>query len=89
MTSLRIRPIKRAQPPTPTALILPPGEVLTIAQVATALTQVLAIDRRIGVTVWLQRGIEAGRIRSVRVLGVPHLPRAEVLRLLSGGRADG
>lgn len=88
MTSLRIRPIKRAQSVPPAPPVLPPGEVLTIAQVAAALAKTLAIDHRIGVTVWLQRGIEAGRIRSVRVLGVPHLPRAEALRLINGGRAD-
>ena len=79
---------RHPRPPKPTAPTLPPGEVLTIAQVAEALAQRLSIDHRLGVAAWIIRGIEAGRIRSVRVLGVPHLPRAEALRLLTGGRAD-
>lgn len=88
MTTPRIRPSKSTQSPAPTSPTLPPGSVLTIAQVAEVLAQTLAIDHRLGVTAWLQRGIEARRIRSVRVLGVPHLPRAEALRLINGGRAD-
>ena len=75
---------RSAKPATPT---LPPGDPLTIAQVAAVLAQDLAIDSQAGVSAWLQRGIDAGRIRCVRVLGVPHLPRAEAVRLLTGGRA--
>ena len=85
----RPRPIKSVPAAPPAPPTLPPGDALSIADVAAALAQTLAIDHRLGVTAWLQRGIDAGRIRCVRVKGVPHLPRAEALRLLTGGRADG
>lgn len=61
---------------------------LTIAETAAGLADLWAMQPG-PVQIWLTRLIEAGRLRSVRILGVPHLPVAEVERLYRGKERPG